>query len=98
MRWDPNARAGAMGVKRRTLHDVSAMRDVTSALNDWARYQNLVGETDQVEPSKVRGTYTWLSYLQEETEFAQRREADRAKPGKKSDARAPPAVPTHLYA
>lgn len=89
-----------MAVKSKGKLDLHAVKAVSSAVMNWAQYQNLAGELDNVETSPVRGTYDWRSYLQEETSLARRREA-RANRDKKAErpAPAPPApAPSNLYA
>ena len=99
-RWNPESRAGAMAVKSKGKIDLDAVKTVSSAVMNWAQYQNLAGEHDTVETSTVRGNYDWRSYIQEETSIARRREA-RANRDKKPErpAPVPPApAPSNLYA
>jgi hypothetical protein len=99
-RWNPESRAGAMSVKPKGRLDLNAVKAMSSAVMNWAQYQNLAGELDNVETSPVRGTYDWRSYIQEETSLARRREA-RANRDKKPERPAPVApapAPSNLYA
>lgn len=97
MRWNPESRAGAVAVRQKGKTDVQAVKAVSAAVMDWARYQNLDGEADNVETSSVQGTYDWRSYLHEETGFARRREA-RARKNERPAPPAPAPAPTNLYA
>jgi hypothetical protein len=90
VRWDPKTRAGAVAV--RVSGTAKSAEAVSKTVTDWARYQNLTGELDNVETSPVTGTYDWRGYLQEETEAAKR----RAPPAKKAEKPAAPA-PTDYY-
>lgn len=87
-RWDPKTRAGAVGFRANGC--AKSVEAVSKSVTDWARYQNLTGELDNVETSPVQGTYDWRAYLQEEAEAAKRREG-RDKPAKKADKPAAPA-------
>lgn len=89
-----------MSVKPKGKIDLKAVKTMSAAVMDWAHYQNLAGELDNVETSSVQGNYDWRSYIQEETSLARRREA-RANREKKAErpASAPPApAPSNLYA
>lgn len=97
VRWDPKSRAGAVGIRVRGALDVKAVEAVAATVDDWADYQNLAGEPDNVETSPVQGTYDWRAYLQEETELARKREAKTVKK-QPSRAPAPPAAPHVFYA
>lgn len=98
VRWDPRNRAGAVAVRKQSAHDIKAVQAVSENVRTWAEYQNLAGEHDNVETSPVTGNYDWRSYLQEETQLAQRRE-ERAKPApKKADRAAPAPAPSGFYA
>lgn len=98
VRWDPKSRAGAVAVRQNVGLDIKAMQSATRAVGDWARYQNLAGEVDNVETSPVTGTYDWKSYIHEETHIARRR-AEESKPApKKAPALAPPPAPSVFYA
>lgn len=97
-RWDPASRAGAVAVRPRRAHDVQTLRDIADTVNDWADYQKLAGEADNVETSPITGTYDWRSYLQEETDIARRRDAERARREKKVERAPLPPVPVHYYA
>lgn len=77
-------------------HDVRAVEAISENVDDWARYQNLSGECDTVETSPVSGTYDWRSYLQEETQLAQRRE-ERARSREKKPERPEPTKPPAGY-
>lgn len=98
MRWNPESRAGAVSVKSTGRMDLRAVKALSAAVADWADYQNLGGELDNVETSSVRGSYDWRAYLHEETGFARRREA-RARKQQERPPPAPPApAPQNLYA
>ena len=90
-RWDPKTRAGAVGIRANGC--AKSVEALSKTVTDWARYQNLTGELDNVETSTVQGNYDWRSYLQEETEAAARRE----KPAKKAEKPIAPA-PSIFYA
>ncbi|HUR69124.1 MAG TPA: hypothetical protein VM370_07740 [Candidatus Thermoplasmatota archaeon] len=98
MRWDPRSRAGAIMVKKQTLHDLKAVEALSENVTDWAKYQNLAGECDTVETSPVSGPYDWRSYIQEETKLAQRREADAKPVAKKTERPAASSAPSVFYA
>lgn len=100
-RWDPHSRAGAVAVVRKQGHEAQAISDTADIIMDYARYEKLDGSLDNVETSKVRGTYDWRAYLQEEAEAARGRQAERARTRekeKKPQARPPAPAPSHLYA
>lgn len=99
-RWDPSSRAGAVGVKPRGRNDVEAIQAIAESAQEWAKYQNLTGEKDSVDPSPTtfKGQYTWRAYIAEEAEIARRRD-DRAKPAAKKVEPAKPApAPSVFYA
>lgn len=100
VRWDPRGRAGAVAVTPQRTFDMHAISDMADVVMDWAAYQNVGANVDNVEASRSQGTYDWRAYLQEEAEIAQEREAEREKSRstKKPLARPPPPAPTHLYA
>lgn len=77
-----------------------SVSDMADVITDWANYTSLAGDLDNVETSKIQGTYDWRSYLREEADAAREREAERAKSrGGKKALRAPlPPVPSSLYA
>jgi hypothetical protein len=95
-RWDPSSRAGAVAIKTTNRYDPQAVHE---AVMDWADYQNLTGELDNVETSPVTGNYDWRGYLLEESKIAQEREERRtAKAAKKRAAeRAPPGPAPHVF-
>lgn len=99
-RWDPASRAGAVAVRPRSSTDVEAIHALAENAQEWAKYQDLTGEKDGVDPSPTtfKGTYDWRSYIAEEAEIARRRD-ERAKPAaKKADRPSPPAAPSVFYA
>ena len=99
VRWDPKSRAGAVAIRRERSFDVQSVSDTTDLVMDWASYQNLAANVDNVETSKFRGKYDWRSYLREEADIAREREAARAKSRPKPQERAAPApAPSSLYA
>ena len=87
-RWDPKTRAGAVGVRASGMQAVEAL---STHVGEWARYQNLAGEHDSVETSPISGTYDWRSYIQEEAQFARRRE-EKEKPREKK-----PSSPWYIH-
>lgn len=96
-RWDPKSRAGAISVKGGRL-DTRTMQNVSELVADWAEYQNLAGECDNVETSPITGNYDWRSYVREEAAIARRREAKK-KPVMEKQAAPPPApAPSVFYA
>lgn len=100
-RWEPESRAGAVAVRRKNAMDVSAIRAVAETVRDWAQYQDLDGEVDNVETSPITGTYDWRAYLQEEAAIARRRERARAAQkarDKKPERPAPAPAPAVFYA
>lgn len=78
--------------------DTKTMKDVSELVMDWAEYQNLNGECDNVETSPISGTYDWRSYLHEEAAYARRREAKKKPAVEKQPAVAPPPAPSVFYA
>lgn len=96
-RWDPKSRAGAVAVRSRAGIDVRAVEAFSDNVTDWARYQDLAGDTDNVESCSIAGHYDWRSYIREEAQFARRRE-EQAKPQKKADPVEAPKAPSDLYA
>lgn len=97
-RWNPQARAGAVGIRARKGVDAKAMQQLAQTVSDWAKYQSLSGEPDTIEASTFQGTYDWRAYLQEEAHIAQRREAAKQPRDKKPAAPAPAAAPSVFYA
>jgi hypothetical protein len=96
VRWDPNSRAGAIAVHPARALDLEAMKSLADSVRDWASYQKLAGEPDNVETSSITGTYDWRAYLQEEAELAREREESVVRKPKKAPL--PPApAPTHWY-
>ena len=76
---------------------MKAVAALSDHVAEWARYQDLVGESDSVETSPITGNYDWRSYIQEEAQFARRRE-EKEKPREKKAERAQPApAPTVFY-
>lgn len=96
-RWNPESRAGAIAITPRRRYDAKAIGAVADALQDWAEYQNLAGESDNVESSPIQGTYDWRAYIQEEARAAKQR-ADRERPAKKAPAAEPAPAPSVFYA
>jgi len=99
-RWDPRTRAGAIAVRTSTrAHDTEALKAVAENVREWASYQKLAGDVDNVETSPITGTYDWRAYIQEEAKLAQQREerATERKPAKKP-APQPSAAPSVFYA
>lgn len=96
-RWNPESRAGAVAITPRRQHDAKAIGQVADALQSWAEYQNLAGETDNVETSPIQGNYDWRAYLQEEAHAAKQR-ADRERPAKKAAAQPQAPAPSVFYA
>lgn len=94
-RWDPEGRAGAVLVRTKRAHDLEAVKAVADSVKDWAQYQQLGGEVDNVETSPITGTYDWKSYIHEEAEYAKKRAGER-RPRKAADAGV--AAPTVFYA
>ena len=78
--------------------DYGAQKDLVESVNDWATYQNLAGDADNVETSPITGHYDWRSYLREEAEIAHRREQKTRARDRKPERPSPPPAPTHLYA
>ncbi|HET6406042.1 MAG TPA: hypothetical protein VFH78_15485 [Candidatus Thermoplasmatota archaeon] len=74
------------------------MAAVSDHVAQWARYQNIVGEADSVETSPITGTYDWRSYIQEEAQYARRRE-EKEKPRDKRAAavQQPAPAPSVFY-
>ena len=95
-RWDPESRAGAVLVRTKRVHDLEAVKAVADSVKDWARYQQLTGELDNVETSPITGTYDWKSYLHEEAQLAQKRAGERRPRKTPSDPIA--SAPTVFYA
>jgi len=91
-RWDPSSRAGAVAFRAKSRYDV---QDLHEAVNDWASYQNLAGDADNVEPSAVAGNYDWKAYLLEESQLAQKRSGKRAP---KPERPQPEPAPSVFYA
>jgi len=91
-RWDPSSRAGAVAFRAKSKYDV---QDVHEAVNDWASYQNLGGDADNVEASPVAGNYDWRGYLLEEAKLAEKRATKR---GAKAERAPPEPAPTVFYA
>lgn len=85
-RWDPTLRAGAVGIRSTGLVERAAATAQTVA--DWADYQKLGGDIENVETSPITGQYDWRAYIQEETELARRRD-DKPRPRKADVAPAP---------
>ena len=85
-----------MAVRSKRTHDVQAVKAVADSVMNWARYQNLGGELDNVETSPITGDYDWKAYLHEETKLAQKRESER-RPRKPADRPAPPPAPSVFY-
>lgn len=94
-RWDPENRAGAVLVRTKRPLDLEAVKAVADSVKDWARYQQLGGELDNVETSPITGTYDWKSYLHEEARYAKKRAGER-RPRKVEPSA--PAAPTVFYA
>lgn len=88
-----------MAVRQKRDLDLNAVKAMADSVMDWARYQNLGGDLDNVESSPITGTYDWRSYLQEEAEIAQKRES-ASKPRRKSapEPRTTAAAPSVFYA
>ena len=95
-RWNPQVRAGAIAIRSRQGLDAKALHHATQTVGEWARYQNLSGDLDTIEPSPIQGTYDWRSYLQEESQIAQRREERKPREKKTPEIRAP--APSVFYA
>lgn len=89
-RWDPKSRAGAVAVRKGGMKGVGA---VCGHVANWARYQNLGGEHDNVETSPITGTYDWRAYIQEEAQYARRRgEKEKPRKAEPVEATPPPSV------
>ena len=85
-----------MAVKAKSRYD---LQEVHETLMDWASYQNLGGDLDNVEVCPIAGTYDWRVYIQEEARIAQKRDEARAsKREKKRDGPAPTTAPSVFYA
>jgi hypothetical protein len=85
-----------VAVKASSRYDLKSIHE---AVTDWADYQNLTGELDNVETSSIVGQYDWKAYLKEESEIAQgREERRRAKSEKKATRPAPGPAPHVFYA
>lgn len=97
-RWDPRSRAGAIAVKNGRKLDTQSMMDVSELVSDWAEYQNLNGECDNVETSPISGTYDWRAYVREEAAYARRREAKKKPAMEKQPVAAPAPAPSVFYA
>lgn len=97
-RWDPRTRAGAIAVRAKSAHDTEAMKALADNVREWASYQKLAGEIENVETSPITGTYDWKAYLHEEAQAAQARETER-KPVPKKPAKPARAevAPAHWY-
>ena len=96
-RWDPKTRAGAIAVRATSKLDVQASESISEHVMQWAKYQNLVGEHDNVETSPIRGSYDWRSYIREEAQLAKRREETKPR-DKKVERAAPAPAPSVFYA
>lgn len=95
-RWNPQARAGAVGIRPRQRFDATAMHSTAQAVADWAKYQSLSGDPDIIEASTVQGTYDWRAYILEEAQIAHRRESAK-QPRDKKPAQAPAPAPSVFY-
>ena len=82
-----------MAFRAKSKYDVM---DVHEAVNDWASYQNLAGDADNVEASSVAGPYDWKAYLLEESQLAQKRSGAKRAP--KPERPAPEPAPSVFYA
>jgi len=77
---------------------MKAVGAISTHVSDWARYQNLAGEHDSVETSPITGNYDWRSYIQEEAQYARRREEKEKPRDKKAERAEQPPAPSVFYA
>lgn len=86
-----------MAVRRKQALDLEAVQALADSVMDWARYQNLAGDTDVIETSPITGTYDWRAYLQEEAELAQKREAASKPRRREPRTETPSPAPAVFY-